>query len=170
MRFPAGGLATPMARRQSSKRWSSCSNTVSFVRRTRCNGRVAAALDVDMTPQIDAYRRKRDMIVAGLADCYDVVRPSGSFYIFPKAPWGTGTEFVTEAMREASIAHYSRRGVQPPRHPFPHLLRRRRSGDRTRNRGIAKAGGQGRTLTITAGRRTSLRSIVFFKQLGGAKC
>lgn len=63
----------------------------------------AAALDVDMTPQIDAYHRKRDMIVAGLADCYDVVRPSGSFYVFPKAPWGTGTEFVTEAIEKHQL-------------------------------------------------------------------
>jgi aspartate aminotransferase/aminotransferase len=27
------------------------------------------------------------------------VRPSGAFYLFPKVPWGTGSDFVTEAVR-----------------------------------------------------------------------
>lgn len=61
----------------------------------------AAALDADMSPQMAAYRRKRDRIVAGLADCYELVPPGGAFYAFPRAPWGTGTEFV-----EAAIAQH----------------------------------------------------------------
>ena len=28
-----------------------------------------------------------------------MVKPGGAFYLFPKAPWGTGTEFVAEAIR-----------------------------------------------------------------------
>ena len=60
----------------------------------------AAALDVDMGPQLAAYRRKRDMIVEGLAGLYDLVRPSGAFYAFPKAPWGTATQFVTRAIEK----------------------------------------------------------------------
>ena len=63
----------------------------------------AVALDVDMTPQIDAYRRKRDMLVAGLADDYEIVRPGGAFYVFPKVPWGTGTEFVTQAIEKHQL-------------------------------------------------------------------
>ena len=35
------------------------------------------------------YRRKRDLLVAGLADHYELVKPGGAFYAFPKAPWGT---------------------------------------------------------------------------------
>lgn len=58
----------------------------------------AAAMDVDMTPQIDAYRRKRDFVLNALADDYEVRKPGGAFYIFPKAPWGTATEFVTKAI------------------------------------------------------------------------
>jgi len=58
----------------------------------------AAAMDVDVAHLMEAYRRKRDMIVAGLADDYELVRPGGAFYVFPKAPWGTGTEFVTKAI------------------------------------------------------------------------
>jgi aspartate aminotransferase/aminotransferase len=60
----------------------------------------ATALDIDMTSEIEAYRRKRDMIVAGLADDYEMVPPGGAFYVVPKAPWGTGAEFVTEAIEK----------------------------------------------------------------------
>jgi len=57
-----------------------------------------AALDVDMTAHINAYRKKRDMIVASLAENYEVVKPGGAFYVFPKAPWGTGDQFVHKAI------------------------------------------------------------------------
>ncbi|MCC6126459.1 MAG: pyridoxal phosphate-dependent aminotransferase [Pirellulales bacterium] len=63
----------------------------------------AAALDVDVSPQIEAYRRKRDLLVAGLADDYELVVPRGAFYAFPKAPWGTGTEFVQKAIEEHQL-------------------------------------------------------------------
>jgi aspartate aminotransferase/aminotransferase len=62
----------------------------------------AAALDVDVTEQMETYRRKRDMLVAGLAD-YELVVPRGAFYAFPKAPWGTGTEFVHRAIEEHQL-------------------------------------------------------------------
>ncbi len=62
-----------------------------------------AALDVDMSEHIAAYRRKRDMIVAGLADDYELQCPGGAFYAFPKAPWGTGTEFVTQAIEQHQL-------------------------------------------------------------------
>src|SRR5262245_4415261 len=50
-----------------------------------------AALDVDMSEHIAAYRRKRDRIVAGLTDAdYKVARPGGAFYVFPEVPQSTG--------------------------------------------------------------------------------
>ena len=58
----------------------------------------AVAMDLDMSPQIEAYRRKRDMLLAGLAGYYDVVQPGGAFYLFPRLPWGSGLEFVTRAI------------------------------------------------------------------------
>jgi aspartate/methionine/tyrosine aminotransferase len=58
-----------------------------------------AALDVDLTDQVDAYRRKRDMVVDALRDDFELESPEGAFYAFPRAPWGTGTEFVAEAIR-----------------------------------------------------------------------
>lgn len=57
-----------------------------------------AAMDVDMTPHIDAYRGKRDRLVAGLRDLYELETPGGAFYAYPKAPWGTATEFVSAAI------------------------------------------------------------------------
>jgi aspartate/methionine/tyrosine aminotransferase len=59
----------------------------------------AVALDVEIGRYLDAYRHKRDLIYEGLSDRYELVKPGGAFYAFPKAPWGTGTEFVTEAIR-----------------------------------------------------------------------
>jgi len=57
------------------------------------------ALDQDRSAEIDAYRRKRDMVEAALADDFELCRPEGAFYAFPRAPWGTATEFVAEAIR-----------------------------------------------------------------------
>ncbi len=57
------------------------------------------ALDQDLTAQSDTYRRKRDAVVAGLDGLFDLPRPEGAFYAFPRAPWGTATEFVAEAIK-----------------------------------------------------------------------
>src|SRR5262245_5845174 len=59
-----------------------------------------AAMDVPTTPYCDDYRRKRDLVYAGLADRYEVVKPGGAFYIFPKAPRGQGSEFVKRAVEK----------------------------------------------------------------------
>ena len=58
----------------------------------------ATAMDVEVVHLMEDYRNKRDLIVAGLSDDYELVRPGGAFYLFPKVPWGTGTEFVTRAI------------------------------------------------------------------------
>jgi len=58
-----------------------------------------AALDVDIAPYAAEYRRKRDRMMQGLSENFEIVSPGGAFYVFPKTPWGTGTEFVTEAIR-----------------------------------------------------------------------
>ncbi|MGY8769896.1 MAG: pyridoxal phosphate-dependent aminotransferase [Pirellulales bacterium] len=58
----------------------------------------AEALSVDMTGHVDDYRRKRDMLVDGIKDLYDVTIPGGAFYVYPKSPKGTGTELVTRAI------------------------------------------------------------------------
>lgn len=58
----------------------------------------AVAMDVDVSGYVDQYRKKRDLIYEGLADVFELVKPGGAFYAFPRAPWGTATEFVTEAI------------------------------------------------------------------------
>jgi aspartate aminotransferase/aminotransferase len=58
-----------------------------------------AALDVDMSQQVAAYRQRRDMVVDGLvAAGYEVAKPGGAFYVFPQVPGGTGDEFVARAI------------------------------------------------------------------------
>ncbi|HBJ35146.1 MAG TPA: aspartate aminotransferase [Planctomycetaceae bacterium] len=56
------------------------------------------AMDVDLSHHVDDYRRKRDLIIQGLGDDYELARPNGAFYAFPKAPSGTGSDFVTRAI------------------------------------------------------------------------
>jgi len=56
------------------------------------------ALKEDMTPKIDAYRRKRDIIYEGLRNDFDVTKPGGAFYIYPTAPGGDGDAFVQRAI------------------------------------------------------------------------
>lgn len=58
----------------------------------------AAAMDVAVTGHIDDYRRKRDLLVEGLSDVFELTKPGGAFYAFPKAPGGVGSEFVTKAI------------------------------------------------------------------------
>ncbi|WP_372370187.1 pyridoxal phosphate-dependent aminotransferase [Candidatus Uabimicrobium sp. HlEnr_7] len=58
-----------------------------------------SAFDVDITPHINDYRRKRDMIYEGLkSKGFSVEKPNGSFYIFPQVPWGTASEFCEAAI------------------------------------------------------------------------
>jgi len=57
-----------------------------------------AALDLDMTAEVEAYRRKRDMVQAALGPALGLVKPGGAFYAFPPAPGGDANAFVTRAI------------------------------------------------------------------------
>ncbi len=57
-----------------------------------------AALDVEMSAYVRDYAKKRDRLLAALAGRYEIPRPGGAFYMFPKAPWGSGSEFVAAAI------------------------------------------------------------------------
>ena len=65
----------------------------------------ATALDVDMSPHIATYRRKRDKIFAALTGHYEVVQPGGAFYVFPRVPQGAGsaTDFATRAVQRGLL-------------------------------------------------------------------
>ena len=57
------------------------------------------ALDLDMSDAVAAYKRKRDIVFDGLSKKFELVKPEGAFYIFPKAPNGTtASDFVTRAI------------------------------------------------------------------------
>ena len=58
----------------------------------------AAAMDVDMSAYVADYKAKRDRLIDGLKDDYEIVVPGGAFYVYPKLPWGTGQQFVDEAI------------------------------------------------------------------------
>lgn len=60
------------------------------------------ALRTDVSAQVNAYRRKRDLVVDGLGSAFQLVRPSGGFYVFPKISpsFADANAFV-----EAAIQH-----------------------------------------------------------------
>jgi aspartate aminotransferase/aminotransferase len=58
----------------------------------------AVAMDTPIDEHMVDYRGKRDMLYEGLADMFEIAKPGGAFYMFPRAPWGTGTEFVAKAI------------------------------------------------------------------------
>jgi aspartate/methionine/tyrosine aminotransferase len=62
-----------------------------------------AAMDFDVTGIVKDYQRKRDLLCAGLKDRFEFQTPGGAFYLFAKSPWGTGTEFVTEAVKNSLL-------------------------------------------------------------------
>ena len=62
-----------------------------------------AALDVDPAPYREEDRRKRDMIYEGLVKSFEVEKPGGAFYIFPKVPWGTDETFVTRTIEKGVL-------------------------------------------------------------------
>jgi aspartate aminotransferase/aminotransferase len=58
------------------------------------------ALRTDMSSQVAAYKRKRDMVFEALHDTFGLVKPAGAFYAFVPAPKGlSATEFVTRAIQ-----------------------------------------------------------------------
>ena len=61
------------------------------------------AHEINMTGHIDDYRRKRDLIVDGLADKYEIAKPGGAFYMFPKAPIDSSVRFVEEAISQGLL-------------------------------------------------------------------
>lgn len=58
-----------------------------------------AAMDVDMSGHVADYTAKRNFVYEKLSQKFEIVRPGGAFYIYPKAPTGqTATAFVEKAI------------------------------------------------------------------------
>ncbi len=59
-----------------------------------------ACPQVDLTGNIDAYRRKRDLMIGILGSTFEIGSPDGAFYLWVKAPVGhTGDSFVQLAIQ-----------------------------------------------------------------------
>lgn len=58
------------------------------------------ALDTDVSGHARDYSKKRDLVCALLRPCFEFVRPSGGFYVFPKAPanFTSATQFCETAL------------------------------------------------------------------------
>lgn len=59
------------------------------------------ALDADMSPFVEQYRKKRDLVAQRLAPKYQLTTPGGAFYAFPEVPPHlklTATQFVEKAI------------------------------------------------------------------------
>ena len=61
-----------------------------------------AALDADVSGHVADYRRKRDIVWEQLRDCYELNKPGGGFYFFPKVPQGYDNDmaFVEAALKK----------------------------------------------------------------------
>lgn len=58
----------------------------------------AVAMDVDVSQYVTSYKAKRDRMLDGLKNDYEIVKPDGAFYLFPKLPWGNGQSFIDAAI------------------------------------------------------------------------
>jgi len=62
-----------------------------------------AALDCPMDAPLAECRRKRDTLMEGLRGLYDFVQPGGAFYLYPRAPGGSGRAFADRAVAEEKL-------------------------------------------------------------------
>jgi aspartate aminotransferase/aminotransferase len=56
------------------------------------------ALDLRFEETVRRYREKRDFIVSALRESFEFVSPGGAFYLFPRAPGGSGQRFVEKCI------------------------------------------------------------------------
>ena len=62
-----------------------------------------AAIDCSMDVPLAECKAKRDRLMAGLRDHYSFVQPGGAFYLYPKAPGGSGRNFAARAVEEEQL-------------------------------------------------------------------
>lgn len=75
-----------------------------FVNAPALMQRTVASLQ-GISVDISVYARKRDLLCDGLAGCgYEFIRPSGAFYLFPKAPGLDDVKFVQALQKELILA------------------------------------------------------------------
>ncbi len=62
---------------------------------------IVNAFDMDRSEQAAIYRKKRDRVVDALSGLYELARPEGAFYAFPKVPEGyaSASDFIQQAVK-----------------------------------------------------------------------
>ena len=61
------------------------------------------AYDIDLSPLIERFSKRRNMVVELLGDVTELIVPEGAFYAFPKIPVThglTGIEFISKAIEQ----------------------------------------------------------------------
>ena len=75
-----------------------CNRVLGFVNAPALMQRVVAGVQ-GVTVSILEYERKRDLLFNGLTEMgYEVVRPQGAFYMFPRSPLESDVQFVRELL------------------------------------------------------------------------
>jgi aspartate aminotransferase len=70
---------------------------------------LAVARVLGQSVDVELYRRNRDALYEGLFELgYELMRPEGTFYLFPKAPGGDDLRFVDALRKELVLAVPSR--------------------------------------------------------------
>ena len=81
-----------------------CNRTLGFVNAPALMQRIVARLQ-DVTVDVADYQRKRDFLYGALTDIgYEVTRPDGAFYMFPRSPVEDDVAFVAELQRRLLLA------------------------------------------------------------------
>jgi aspartate aminotransferase len=86
-----------------------------FVNAPALMQRVVAGLQ-GVSADVDAYRRKRDLLCDGLGPMgYEFVKPAGTFYLFPRSPIPDDVEFV-QALKAERVLVVPGSGFHAPGH------------------------------------------------------
>ncbi len=92
-----------------------CNRIIGFVNAPALMQRVVSGL-LEVSVDVSIYQRKRDMLFEALSSFgYEITRPEGAFYLFPKSPIQDDVEFVS-ALQEENILTVPGRGLGGPGH------------------------------------------------------
>ncbi|MBN1838299.1 MAG: pyridoxal phosphate-dependent aminotransferase [Spirochaetales bacterium] len=81
-----------------------CNRSLGYVNAPVLMQRVVARVQGESV-DVEIYRRNRDALYQGLTELgYELGRPEGAFYLFPKAPGGDELAFVAALRRERVLA------------------------------------------------------------------
>ena len=80
-----------------------CNRTMGFVNAPALIQRLVTHVQ-DCTVAVSDYQRKRDFLYENLTACgYSVIKPQGTFYIFPKSPIEDDVAFIRELQWEHHV-------------------------------------------------------------------